>query len=231
MAKGGFADEIVFFCRFDNRVRRRAGQWLLANKGVCPPQATGKTTLDGVFSDEQMKRGAVAYVDSCSGCHRNDLSGAGNVLRSGFMNHWISGSLDNVFSYMKTNMPANNPGSLKPQAYTDILAFILSAHGFPSGTADLTPDALKDIKVVNLDGSAPSFAPGALGQTYGCLAEGPDKTWQLTNATALVRTKDPDKSSDKDLKQAETAPAGTATFALFDITHVLTSRTPWQSQG
>jgi hypothetical protein len=133
------------------------------------------------------------------------------------MNHWISGSLDNVFSYMKTNMPANNPGSLKPQAYTDILAFILSAHGFPSGTADLTPDALKDIKVVNLDGSAPSFAPGALGQTYGCLAEGPDKTWQLTNATALVRTKDPDKSSDKDLKQAETAPAGTATFALFDI--------------
>jgi len=184
---------------------------------AAPPQAAAKTTVDGVYSDEQMKRGAVAYVNSCSGCHRNDLGGAGGVLADGFMTHWVSSSLDGVFDYMKTNMPANRPGSLKPEVYADIVAFLLNAHGFPSGSGDLTPDAMKDIKVVNLDGSAPRFAPGALGQTYGCLVQGPDMTWQLTQATALVRTKDPDKSSDKDLKAAEGAPAGTSTFQLMDI--------------
>jgi hypothetical protein len=34
-------------------------------------------------------------------------------------------------------MPEDNPGSLKPQEYGDVIAFFLSLNAFPTGDADL----------------------------------------------------------------------------------------------
>jgi hypothetical protein len=51
------------------------------------------------------------------------------------------GELDTRVS---TTMPQGKPGSLTPDQYLDVIAFILDANGFKSGATDLKPgDALK----------------------------------------------------------------------------------------
>ena len=39
---------------------------------------------------------------------------------------------------MRTTMPEDNPGTLKPQQYADILSFFLKLNGFAAGEAELT---------------------------------------------------------------------------------------------
>ena len=39
---------------------------------------------------------------------------------------------------MRTTMPEDNPGSLKPQQYADILSFVLKLNGFAAGETELT---------------------------------------------------------------------------------------------
>lgn len=50
---------------------------------------------------------------------------------------------------MRTTMPPDSPGSLKPEIYTDILAFVLKQNAFPAGMEELTSnaDALKTIAI------------------------------------------------------------------------------------
>jgi hypothetical protein len=49
---------------------------------------------------------------------------------------------------MSTTMPEDNPGSLKPQQYADVVAYFLKLNGYPAGKTELTgPEALKTIKL------------------------------------------------------------------------------------
>ena len=50
---------------------------------------------------------------------------------------------------MRTTMPPDLPGNLKPQEYVDILAFVLKQNAFPAGMEELTSkaDALKTIAI------------------------------------------------------------------------------------
>jgi mono/diheme cytochrome c family protein len=117
------------------------------------PQDKPKTTSDGVYSDDQAKRGADAYAKSCASCHGADLNGldtAPSLTGKDFNASWADQTLDDLFERARTTMPADAPGSLSPQQYADIVAFILSKDSFPAGSADLPADnaALKQIKFV-----------------------------------------------------------------------------------
>ena len=47
-------------------------------------------------------------------------------------------------------MPADNPGSLMLDEYTDVIAYILSENGFPAGDEKLDPDkGMDSIKVLS----------------------------------------------------------------------------------
>jgi hypothetical protein len=48
---------------------------------------------------------------------------------------------------MKMNMPPGQGGSLTDPQYVDVVAAVLKGNGFPEGTADLAPDALKGITI------------------------------------------------------------------------------------
>jgi len=41
---------------------------------------------------------------------------------------------------VSTTMPQDNPGSLTPQQYVDVTAYVLQLAGFPSGTVALRSD-------------------------------------------------------------------------------------------
>ena len=110
---------------------------------------------DGVYSNAQAARGRTTYAVYCSSCHLEDLSGgvefdmtpAPALVREGFMQ---GRDLNNVFIFLKANMPADNAGTLGDTAYLDVLAYILQQNSFPAGTEELKPDAalLKGIQIV-----------------------------------------------------------------------------------
>ena len=57
--------------------------------------AASKTIWDGVYSEAQAQRGAIAYRAACSSCHRGDLSGQNSALiGTTFLNRWREDSLN-----------------------------------------------------------------------------------------------------------------------------------------
>jgi S-disulfanyl-L-cysteine oxidoreductase SoxD len=109
---------------------------------------------DGVFSAAQQKRGDALYVTECSTCHGETLKGgegAPALVGADFIARWSQGTLADLFDKVSQTMPAppEQPGKLSPQQNADVVAFMLSASGFPAGAGDLptTSDALARIRI------------------------------------------------------------------------------------
>ena len=116
--------------------------------------AQGRTTLDGVYTEAQAKRGEQIYADSCASCHEPDLSGGGQtpgLAGREFNVDWNDLALSDLFDRTGGTMPADKPGTLKPEQTTDVIAFLLQKGKFPAGQTELPADvaALKAIKFVS----------------------------------------------------------------------------------
>ena len=98
------------------------------------------TVKDGVYTDEQAKRGQAGYTAKCSACHGDDLTGAGfapALNGDTFAQSWMDRMLDELVARIKDTMPADKPGSLTPEMNADIVAFLLKSNGYPAGTREL----------------------------------------------------------------------------------------------
>jgi cytochrome c len=121
--------------------------------GLSQAQDSKATTAsDGIYSDEQSKRGKASYSQSCAACHGDDLSGDQSVpalARETFTAHWMDQSVNDLFGRIQTSMPQDRPGSLSPETCVDIIAYLLQQNDFPSGTEELKtdPDALKKLMI------------------------------------------------------------------------------------
>lgn len=96
------------------------------------------------YTDEQASRGKSAYNDNCSGCHGTTLGGSGEapaLAGKGFRERWFIGSPEPFFTYISTNMPQGDPGSLEPETYADIAAYLMSRNHVPAGDTELPSDA------------------------------------------------------------------------------------------
>jgi len=104
--------------------------------------ASVKVTANaGVFTRQQVERGAVLYMNNCVTCHGKDLRGTegGNALTGEhFIAKWKEKSLGELFELTKATMPKSNPHSLDDASYASLLAFILNASEFPYGDVDLS---------------------------------------------------------------------------------------------
>lgn len=113
---------------------------------------TTKSVWDGVYTEDQAKRGQPIYARECAACHSSDLSGGESAppLTGGqFMSNWEGLPASELFKRMKESMPQNKPGSLSGQDNADILAYMFQVNGFPAGKAELPrqPEALATIKI------------------------------------------------------------------------------------
>lgn len=116
--------------------------------------ATDQTLRDGLYSADQATQGRVEYTAFCAGCHLADLSGtlAGDggapPLRGepflAFIETWNARQL---FDYIQTTMPADDPSALTNDQYLDVLAYIFQMNGYPSGPAALDVRRLQDIRM------------------------------------------------------------------------------------
>ena len=109
-----------------------------------------RTTGSGVYTDAQASRGATVFNSSCAACHAEDLSGnemGPPLAGSPFLEYWQDLSLADLLQVMSTSMPQDNPGSLDQPQYIEIITYMLEKSGFPSGSEDLTEDALGEIVI------------------------------------------------------------------------------------
>jgi mono/diheme cytochrome c family protein len=116
-------------------------------------QEASKNTWDGVYTEEQAKRGEGLYSQSCASCHAPDLTGvdaAPSLTGPGFNSGWSDLTVGDLLERIRTTMPADGPGSLSRQQYTDIIAFLLAKDGFPAGQTELPQqtEILKQIKIL-----------------------------------------------------------------------------------
>ena len=111
-----------------------------------PVQETRATIWDGVFTDEQAKRGEAAYTKACAKCHAEDLLGSTNapaLVGQPFFARFDRVTADDVVDVIRRTMPQEAPDTLGIPAYVDIVAFMLKNNGSPSGKAELAADRAK----------------------------------------------------------------------------------------
>jgi len=99
---------------------------------------------DGVYSDVQAGRGAALYQTACASCHGDKLQGKGQtpaLTGSDFVMNWDGMTVGDLFDKMQASMPADKPGSLSREQNASLVAHLLSANKFPSGTTELASDA------------------------------------------------------------------------------------------
>jgi mono/diheme cytochrome c family protein len=112
-----------------------------------------KSQWDGVYAQEQSKRGEGLYSQYCSSCHGQDLTGgemAPGLVGGEFNANWNDLSLGQLFERIRVGMPGNAPGSLSRQQVADILSYMLAKSNFPAGSTELPTqtEVLNTIKFV-----------------------------------------------------------------------------------
>jgi mono/diheme cytochrome c family protein len=116
--------------------------------------AAVRSTLTGVYTDEQAGRGKEVYFGSCRSCHT-----AASHTGATFSKWWKGKRMSELFAFVSQKMPKNDPGSLSAEDYVDVIAYLLKMNAFPVGKDELIPDviALKDIRI-ETKRSAPTAA-------------------------------------------------------------------------
>jgi mono/diheme cytochrome c family protein len=104
-----------------------------------------------IYTADQATQGAGVYQAQCAACHGNAMEGvAGPALKGTQFKAMAQAQGLNAQSLLlvvSQSMPQSDPGSLTPEQYNQVVAYILQQNGYPAGSTPLTPTAanLKDL--------------------------------------------------------------------------------------
>jgi mono/diheme cytochrome c family protein len=118
---------------------RRGGD--VRQEAAATPQTS---TAAGVYSAPQATRGEETYMAICVACHPR-----GTYSTAAFKTAWTGRPLSELFDLVKEKMPKNDPASLTPAEYAQVIAYLLKINDVPAGEHELPPDsdALKKIRI------------------------------------------------------------------------------------
>jgi cytochrome c len=102
----------------------------------------------GVYSAAQGKRGEEVYSGARASCHGLRLNGAGQpdmppspaIAGATFLRKWAGKTVAELFVYVHTKMPTDNPGTLTDQQSIDAVAHMFAVGNMPAGDKELPPD-------------------------------------------------------------------------------------------
>lgn len=112
------------------------------------PGAEAVSIWAGVADQEQADRAKKVYSGNCAKCHGRNGNGAGEpdqpespaVARDPFFTKWEGQSLADLFDYVRSTMPQDNPGSRSDQDYIDAIVHMLVLSEVPLADTELPPD-------------------------------------------------------------------------------------------
>ena len=99
---------------------------------------------DGAFTADQASSGWSVYGVQCGQCHGPNLEGmihAPPLSGVDFLNSWLGQTTDDMFAYLRDEMPPGQAGVLSDQAYIDLVAYLLESNGAVPGERTLMADA------------------------------------------------------------------------------------------
>jgi len=102
-----------------------------------------KSTLSGVYSVDDATAGKELYAGLCASCHLT----ANQHNAPEFRKKWTGKPLSDLFVFMRSTMPKNDPGSLADEDYGVILAYMLQMNKMPPGKSYLSTDTLQLRKI------------------------------------------------------------------------------------
>jgi mono/diheme cytochrome c family protein len=110
-----------------------------------------QSVWDGVYTDDQAKRGQPLYNKYCAACHGEQLTGGEDsppLTGGAFLANWNGLTVGDLFERIRVSMPQDRPGRLTRQQNADVLAYLLSANQFPAGRTELPTETerLKQIR-------------------------------------------------------------------------------------
>jgi len=80
--------------------------------------------------------GKAVYEKNCAACHGAGLEGAGEapaLKGAPFLANWKSKTANQLFAFVRQNMPPGGAGSLSDIDYRAVTAYILQANGTNAG--------------------------------------------------------------------------------------------------
>ena len=127
----------------------------------CAAADPAASSLPAVFSTDQAKRGRQIYSASCAACHGAELEGVAAPALAGpaFVRRWEppERSASDLLYVLRTSMPKLAMGSLRPDDYLAVFAYLLQRNGWPAGSRQFdASDTL--LRLIRFDGH--STSPG-----------------------------------------------------------------------
>ncbi|HMH65359.1 MAG TPA: cytochrome c [Rhizomicrobium sp.] len=127
---------------------------LAATLLIAAPQFAGaQGAKPALYTADQATAGAAVYSSSCAACHGTQMEGvAAPALKGSAFGDMATAqgmTAQSLLEVIANTMPQSDPGSLKPEEYAAVTAYILQQNGYPAGSAALATGAagLKDAKI------------------------------------------------------------------------------------
>ncbi len=116
---------------------------MTSNLNAQAAPSSAKTTKGRVYSATQATRGEQTYMSTCVSCHPP------STYKGAVFLNWQGRTLGELLEFLTEKMPKNEPGSLSPKEYTQVVAYLLKLNGMPAGRVDLPADpaALRGITI------------------------------------------------------------------------------------
>lgn len=116
----------------------------VASGAVQAPPAKVVTTSSGVYTAGQASRGEQTYMNFCVSCHPT-----GTYTAPAFRDLWNGAPLSGLFVLIRDTMPKQEPATLAPEEYADVVAYLLKINGAPAGKTELPAktNALRGIRI------------------------------------------------------------------------------------
>jgi S-disulfanyl-L-cysteine oxidoreductase SoxD len=103
-----------------------------------------RTVWDGVYTEEQAKRGEATYIEHCVRCHGPKLLGGnevGALTGPVFNGNWDGVPLSQMLDRVRVTMPLDKPSTMSRQQIADVLSYIFSVNKIPAGKTELPRQA------------------------------------------------------------------------------------------
>ena len=152
---------------------RRADGWLrgtLAGAAALAlaPLAASAQLASAAYTAAEAEAGRALYDRACAACHMPNLSGsfeapelAGPTFRGG----WGERPVGDLLELVSVTMPPGGGGSLAPEEYASIVAYVLRENGFAAGAVALGGVAAPPAGQGGPAGPPPAAASGLPGGT------------------------------------------------------------------
>jgi mono/diheme cytochrome c family protein len=124
---------------------------------VVAAHAAATSVWDGVYTEEQAKRGESIYYERCGACHGAQLEGGDmtpTLVGGLFTSTWNDLPLSDLFERIRITMPLNQPSTLSRQQTADVTAFLLKSNKWPAGQTEL-PRELEPLKEIQIQALKP----------------------------------------------------------------------------